>query len=212
MPGTFLPLVLLLPSRRCEHASYQPHRTGGPAMNLTRRDALSLGLLGATAFSSCQRWGETKIDPPWEGCPKVDKELAGFIVTCVKISDTKNPGFMPLATPPSAPTTRPRSARRTRPSRRPAPCSRLSSGGACGCRGLYEADHGEPRLLARGRRAVVVHLAFEGREEGLCYRVAVAAAGATARGPHVVFPGPRRSGPEVCWLLRSLWKMVPSAT
>ena len=24
-------------------------------------------------------------------------------MTCVKISDTKNPGFMPLATPPSAP-------------------------------------------------------------------------------------------------------------
>ena len=44
-------------------------------MNLTRRDAFSLGLLGTIALS----------------------------VTCVKISDTKNPGFMPLATPPSAP-------------------------------------------------------------------------------------------------------------
>lgn len=63
----------------------------------------------------------------------VEEAYEAVEVTCVKISDTKNPGFMPLATPPSAPTTRSRSARRTRPSRRPAPCSRLSSGGACGC-------------------------------------------------------------------------------
>lgn len=62
--------------------------------------------------------------------------------------------------------------------------------------GLYEADHGEDRLLARGRRAAAVHLASEGREEGLCRRVAVAAAGDTARGPHVVFPGPRRQHPR----------------
>ena len=54
-------------------------------------------------------------------------------LTYVKISDTKNLGFMPLATPPPTPTTRSRSARRTRPSRRPAPCSRLLSGGSCSC-------------------------------------------------------------------------------
>lgn len=129
-------------------------------------------------------------------------------MTCVKISDTKNPGFMPPTTPPSAPTTRSRSARRTRPSRRPAPCSRLSSGSACGCRGLYGAAHGEPRLLARGRRAAAVHLALEDREEGPCRRVVVAAAGAATREPHVVFPGPRRQSPEVHWLPRPLWKMA----
>ena len=97
-------------------------------MNLTRRDALSLGLLGTIALS----------------------------VTCVKISDTKNPGFMPPATPPPAPTTRSRSARRTRPSRRPAPCSRLSGGAPAVVAGPYEAGHGGPRLLAPGLVGVAV--------------------------------------------------------
>ena len=78
--------------------------------------------------------------------------------------------------------------------------------------GLYEANHGEPRLPARGKRATVVHLVPEGREEGLCHRVVVTAAGVTAREPYVVFPGPRRQQPRGVLAVAVAVEDGPSAT
>ena len=74
--------------------------------------------------------------------------------------------------------------------------------------GLYGADHGEDRLLARGKRVAAIHLASEGREEGLCRRVVVAADGAAARELHVVFPSPRRQQPRGVLAVAVAWKMA----
>ena len=46
-------------------------------MNLTRRDALSLGLLGTLALSSCKE--KEKRVLPWEGGPQTEGELYGYI-------------------------------------------------------------------------------------------------------------------------------------
>ena len=46
-------------------------------MNLTRRDALSLGLLGTLALSSCKE--KEKRVLPWEGGPQTKEELYGYI-------------------------------------------------------------------------------------------------------------------------------------
>ena len=46
-------------------------------MNLTRRDALSLGLLGTLALSSCKEKERRVL--PWEGGPQTKEELYGYI-------------------------------------------------------------------------------------------------------------------------------------
>lgn len=50
-------------------------------MNLTRRDAFSLGLLGTLALSSCRR-RDPELErpaPPWEGGPRSEEALEGYI-------------------------------------------------------------------------------------------------------------------------------------
>ena len=50
-------------------------------MNLTRRDAFSLGLLGTLALSSCRR-RDSELErpaPPWEGGPRSEEALEGYI-------------------------------------------------------------------------------------------------------------------------------------
>ena len=143
----------------------------------------------------------------------VEEAYEAVEVTCVKISDTKNPRG--LCRSQHLPRLRQRALEALEElvhhvGRHPVADCRV--GAPAVAAGLYEADHGEPRLLARGRRAVVVHLVLEGREEGLCHRVVVAAAGAAAREPHVVFPGPRRQQPRGVLAAAVAVEDGPSAT